>query len=821
MEILINILLGILRFFISLIIVLSIVMIVVYFLLPLIFRKIVSPRLNATYKYDSSDFKNGKPLIKQELSPQAKTPKIEINQNNGIYSISFGKVRNLLEGLIEVRYNTQDYTTQKSLGKKKKALNLKKITNNEDSDKLGNFKQTELIYTLEDKDIEIVALINEYDNKNYITFELKFPQKLEGTATGKFGKLITKFPSFLNQSPNTRVLTYNHTVFAYPTYKLKATSSPVLFYDDDLNCFILSPLERFLNSTIAQDKEGRINCGFQGEVKEIPKNYSQKFIMIFDKGVNKPMEELGDLLLKYHDSERKSSYANIAVSHLSYWTDNGAYYYYRKKDDMNYGETMVAVKDYFEEHNIPMESYNFDSWWYLKYQSKISKVLSTVFKPLYRILGGGLFGNILRWETDPDNFETDLETYHKERFQKPIIAHSRRWDSRSPYLEKFDFKTDGNHAVPLNFEFWDWLMEFAKRSGIDIYEQDWLKTQVNSVSILREDITAAEKWLNNMAKAALKNDVDIFYCMETPAMILYSIKHPNINITRCSGDYNHRWPPTYRYVHCSLTNILLNAVGLNSHQDCYRTKYGLMSEHHPEFMTIVEILTAGLVCPSDKEDEVDWELLQKTCRDDGLLLKPDKAITVNDLMFKKHRKYYISDTLTEREGKYWHYILIMNLWPKRVKETYFTPKELGYEAEEYIFYDFHNGKVMKIDREEKVPIGKLNKYEFCYYILSPLMNSGMALIGCPDKYVTSSKKQFPTVKWAENSLTFSVEDIKGAETRVYVYSPSKPSNVKIANGDNLESPQTNDSWNYIGATKIIEIPLKFTDSTLKTIQIKK
>ncbi|MGV9200345.1 MAG: hypothetical protein ACOC4M_16180, partial [Promethearchaeia archaeon] len=712
MEILIEILFRVLRFFIYL----AVVVVIIYLLLPWIFRKIVSPRLNATYKYDSKDFKNGKPVVEGEVIPQINKPQLKVNKKTGIYSISFGEVRNLLEGIVEIRNNNTDYSNQVSLGKNKKRLEVIHMEETKGSDKLGNFNQTKVTYALEGEEIEFITIFNAYPDKNYLTFELKFPNELNNTATGNFENLVTKFPSFLNKSPNTRVLTYRHTVFAYPTDNLKATSAPVVFYDDELNCFILSPLERFLNSTIAQE-DGRINCGFQGEIQKIPEDFSQKYILMFDKGINEPMERLGDLLLKYHDSDRKSPYANIAVSHLSYWTDNGAYYYYRTKDDMNYADTMVEVKKYFDEHEIPIKSYNFDSWWYLKYQSTISKVLSTIFKPLYRVLGGGLFGNILRWETDPAQFSTDLETYHKERFKKPIIAHSRRWDARSPYLEKFEFETDGNHAVPLNFEFWDWLMEFAKQSGIDIYEQDWLKTQVDSVSILREDITAAETWLRNMAQAAKKNDVDVFYCMETPGMILYSIKHPNINITRCSGDYNHRWPPTYRYVHCTLTNILLNAVGLNSHQDCYRTKYGLMSEHFPEFMTIVEILTAGLVCPSDKEDDLDWELLQKTCREDGLLYKPDKAITANDLMFKKHRKYYICDTLTERHNKKWRYILVMNLWPKRVKDTYVTPKELGYEEEEYLFYNFHNhGQVFKLKQDERIPIGELNKYEFRYYI---------------------------------------------------------------------------------------------------------
>jgi hypothetical protein len=137
----------------------------------------------------------------------------------------------------------------------------------------------------------------------------------------------------------------------------------VVFYDDDLNCLVLSPLEGFLNTSISKGKNGRIDCGIQGEIKELPKEFSQKFILLLGKGINKSIERLGDLLLKRHNSKRKSLYANIITSYLGYWTDNGGYYYYKTEKGMNYEDTMLAIKEYFNEHNIPIGYYNFDSWW--------------------------------------------------------------------------------------------------------------------------------------------------------------------------------------------------------------------------------------------------------------------------------------------------------------------------------------------------------------------------------------------------------------------------------------------------------------------------
>jgi hypothetical protein len=300
-------------------------------------------------------------------------------------------------------------------------------------------------------------------------------------------------------------------------------------------------------------------------------------------------------------------------------------------------------------------------------------------------------------------------------------------------------------------------------------------------------------------------------------MTLYSIKHPNVVMARCSGDYNHRWPLPYRFVHCTQTNILYNAVGINPHQDVFRTKYGLLSEHYPELKCLVETLTAGCVAPGDKKEDVDGNLLRKTCRNDGLIFKPDKPLTANDLMFKKHRKYYICDTYTTRDDLIWRYILIVNIWPKRAKETYFTAEELGFSEKEFILYNYFSGLMYKATNIEKIETGKLNKYEYRYVIACPNTNSGMALIGCPDKLVTCSKKQFPNVESTEDSLTFSIEDIKGAQVNILVYAEQKPSLIQIKNGKKLDES----SWKYIAASYKVIITLKFDKDEIKTIVIKK
>ena len=787
--------------------------ILIYLLLPWFFNVFISPKFNASYVYDSKDFKKKHRL--EQPSNQENTFQIEFNDTFGTFIISFGDNRKLINGNLKIRNNLNEYCNFDYSKTHSKKLKFISKTQRNGNDKLGEYRIIGAQFRLEDEERYLSLSIKNYYKQNFIIFELLIPEGLKNTSSGEKSELITSFPSFINQSPNKNIFTYRNTKFCPPSRKLIITSAPVLFYDNKLNCIVLSPLDGFLTNVITEDKNHRINCGIQGEIKELSKNFTQKFILLLGKGINKSIENLGDILLRYHNSKRKSLYANIVTSYLGYWTNNGGYYYYNTEKKMSYEDTMLAIKDYFDDHNIPISYYNFDSWWYLKHTNK---TLTTLFRPLVRLSGGGLYGNTLLWEVDPKNFTTDLKTFHREKFKKPITAHNRRWDARSPYVGNYKFETYKNHAVPLEREFWQWLMKRAKESGIEVYEQDWMKNQIASMPILRQNFHAQENWLNNMATAAKEHGVDIFYCMQTPGILLYSIKHSNVIISRCSEDYNHRWPLTYRFIHSTQTNILFHAIGINSNPDVFHSrsieniKFKFFSERFPNFNCLYQILNAGVVAPGDKKEYVNWPLLQKTCRDDGLLLKPDKPLTANDLMFKKHRKYYICDTYTKINNLTWRYILISNIWPKRVKETFFTIQELGFENKDYILYDFFTRKIKRIKIEDLIEIGHLKRYDYKYYILCPITINGMALIGCPDKFITCSGKLVINFASIKNCLNLTVDYIKHKIIKLLIYSEKSPTSIQTDN-------ELISSWNYDREMKKIELILSFEKFSKVNISI--
>ncbi|MFW9879916.1 MAG: hypothetical protein ACFFG0_43135, partial [Candidatus Thorarchaeota archaeon] len=295
-----------------------------YIFLPQLFNLFASPRFNATYVYNSKDFKKKKNL--EPLPIQNKGGLVNFDDVQGTYSISFGAKRELINGILKIRHESHVYSNKSSSKDKSKLLKLISIDDNDDSDKLGEFKVIKAEYQLENLNKTVNISIKQYINQDFIIFELSIPNGLNNSSSSDYSEMVTFFPSFMNHSPNNTIFTYRNKKFSPPSRMINITSAPVVFYDEDLNCFILSPLDGFLNTIISKDKQNRINCGIQGRIKEIPKKFSQKFILLFGKGINKTMERLGDILLKYHNSQRKSLYANIVTSYIGYWTNNGGYY---------------------------------------------------------------------------------------------------------------------------------------------------------------------------------------------------------------------------------------------------------------------------------------------------------------------------------------------------------------------------------------------------------------------------------------------------------------------------------------------------------------
>ena len=207
---------------------------------------------------------------------------------------------------------------------------------------------------------------------------------------------------------------------------------------------------------------------------------------------------------------------------------------------------------------------------------------------------------------------------------------------------------------------------------------------------------------------------------------------------------------------------------------------------------------------------INKKIVHAVCRNDGLLLKPDRPITPVDLMFIKHGIYYICSTESHHNDYNWIYTITINLWPDRVSTKTYTLKEIQLSGEFYE-YDWFTQKGQKLN--EQTPITQSLKFEqYKYRVYAPLLPNGIAIIGDSTKYATMNDKTFSNLQCNETECSFEVENIQGETVAIIIYSEKAQLDIKV--DDESVSLQTDPS------SHLTKLQLEFGGNSIKKILIK-
>ena len=438
--------------------------------------------------------------------------------------------------------------------------------------------------------------------------------------------------------------------------------------------------------------------------------------------------------------------------------------------------------------NIPYRYWQLDSWFYPKDDGT------------------------LIWEPDIKYFPNGL-AYLSAKLGGPFICHNRWFSVHTQYKSQYSEFITEEH-VDMNKPYWDpknknskkirrwsfptkidvWrdLMEHARSWNCVCYEQDWLQPQWRFFDYLRENVYSGRQWLKNMSDAAADYGLTLQYCMTYPSFYLQTLELPNVTHARCSDDYNHRKSKRIYVPHFTQTAMLSWALGIFPWKDPFFStcipEPGSISvikktsghyEQWAELEFLMQVLSAGPVGNGDSVENLNKNLLMQSCREDGLLIKPDRPLFPIDLMFLNHNKPYICLTYSTVNDIRTYYLLEILIWSKKVFEHYVTLEELGLSGN-FVIYDYFdkNCKVL----ESTTPIGKerpLNQNEHYFGILAPILSNGMAWIGLRDKIATMSNMVFSAINATPNTLHVEGYYLPRTEFAVTAYIPQKPKLVKV------------------------------------------
>ena len=587
-----------------------------------------------------------------------------------------------------------------------------------------------------------------------------FEKTLTDIAKGDFYKPAHSYPPIPVDPKYKHALTFQMSQFFPARREVLPGNGPLILFSDDMDVIVFSPLDHFYVSLI-DFKEDQIQYGVEGEIKEIPAGFEHSFLLVSGKGMNATIERWGDLLRAHTGKKRVDRYADTGLSYLGYWTDAGAAYYWKTIPGMNYEQTLLAVKAEANARGIPYRYFQIDSWWY------------------YTKKPGLIVKGAKRWAPRPDVFPDGLTAF-RERIGLPLVAHTRWFAPDNDHAKDFPFIIEDRVAIPQGRAFFDRVLSDAKSWGIETYEQDWLMPQFWWMDHLRNGVDHTETWLKNMDDAATDNGLTMQICMSGAAHVMDSINRRSWTTVRSSIDYKPEYSKESYWPQFHIANMIVHAAGLLPFKDNFRT-----AEKHGEAEALISVLSAGMVGPSDEVDKQDAALLRRTCRADGLLLKPDRPATPIDAMFLPHSRPFITKTFSRREGiGEWTYLAAYHFArrhpERRIRDRLFA--RLTYDGNEmsrfFVFpnwvtdwrvnlekdlgirgpivaYNWRTQAATVVENTFDLPVIE-HLYDFDYLVLAPIFANGLAFIGETGKFVTIADKRFANIEPGDNDITLQV-----------------------------------------------------------------
>jgi hypothetical protein len=439
---------------------------------------------------------------------------------------------------------------------------------------------------------------------------------------------------------------------------------PLLLVDSGSGASVVfSPLADFFTATQAESKAlGNWSFGMQATLESAPKGHEHVTLVVAGASPRGAMMRWGDVFMGAAGAGKQRNMdwtenGDAGLKYLSYYTDNGAYYYYHTiegycsdktgtpghgcvskttpKGATGYVATLDALSKYFKEASLPIGALQYDSWWYYK----------------------GPNSGVQLWEPEPSTLGGDKVNGPPSSWYKPsvpTVTHSRYYEPGNDYVtlkapglpadaSEWVWVSSGNEsqlrsatgaghpaAVSTSSGFFKHIYQRAQSGlGMVTYEQDFLTNSYESIPDLQSKVGLAKAWLTAMSDAAEETNVTVQYCMSLPRHILQSASFKRVTHARASHDYGQSQERnTQQWSELGLSATLYWALGILPFKDDFWSEmmeagntWGA-KEADPELQTLVSSLSAGPVGPSDALQQVNVSRVMQTCRQDGTLLKP-------------------------------------------------------------------------------------------------------------------------------------------------------------------------------------------------------
>lgn len=597
-------------------------------------------------------------------------------------------------------------------------------------------------------DGDVRCSVRAYTDRALIVFRIEATTDLHATATSAFEQPTVGWPTFTPAEripdatpPGLAAVVYQHCEFAMPAVvdeqldnffllpHRPPTGWPLALHAPGKPTLLLAPIDNFHDQTIGLNN-GTLRVGWHGDLDEIPQGFATEFGVFAASDVRHALDTWGALLQTRARTVRPGRWSDALASRPSYWTDNGAAYWYRTEPGADVATSIVAAVDDLRANDVAVGAVQLDSWFYPHVDLRPFDTDEWLVPP----------SAMTAWEERTDALPAGIGDLRARLGNPPLVAHIRHLSSQAPITRDVPVFTDGPYAVPATAQGYERWLDQCVQWGVETFEHDWLVEVFYGVRPLRAVPGRARAWQEGIDKAARARGITLQWCMATPADFAQSVTLTQVTSVRTCGDHGYIATPGQLWAWFCVTNALARSLGLAPFKDVFRTDPEIAGETG-QIEALLSALSTGPVGVGDRVGRSVPSLIAPTSRADGFLIKPDAPIAATAATITANSAFmpvlHVAETHSDHDLGRWHYVLAMhtNPAPAPVTGTIALP-DLGVGATDngVIVWDWRDATATRHRSDASWEVS-LDHQDWRYVVVAPIVGDAFAVIGDVTRYV--------------------------------------------------------------------------------------
>jgi hypothetical protein len=611
-------------------------------------------------------------------------------------------------------------------------------------------------------DGDVRCSVRAYGERPLLVFRSEATADLSDITTGQFDRPSIAWPTFTpaeraeGQVPKgLRALVFQHCEFALPSTAGPSlddwfllphrppTGWPLLLAREDGRTLLVAPLDAFHEQTIGLNG-GTLRCGWHGDLESVPSGFATNLAVLAADGPRSALDAWGRMLLDAAGTVRPGRWPDAVGSRPSYWTDNGSAYWYKTEPGYDAAGSIVAAVDDLRANGVPIGAVQLDSWFYPHADVRPFNTEEWVVPP----------SALTAWEVRPDVLPDGITSLRDRLQGVPLVAHMRHLSADAPIASETPTWVDGDYAAPSTPEAYERWLDQCVGWGVETFEHDWLVEVFFGVRAMRSEPGRARRWQEGIDSAARDRGITLQWCMGTPADFAQTTTLTQVTSVRTSGDHGYIATAGQLWAWFCTTNSLARSLGLLPFKDVFRADPEIAGENgEPE--ALLSALSTGPVGLGDRVGRLDPALALRTCRADGLLVKPHTAIAATDESLLSGPAFtptvLVAECTSEHPAGRWTYAVAMHANPGEEPITgeirlESLSRPMGGSADQrrreagsttdFVAWDWRQGTATRLSRDATIPVS-LGREGWAFHVLAPVLGSGLAVIGDVTKFVTA------------------------------------------------------------------------------------